>query len=93
MTALNGSFIEVISQANSPQFFEELDMGLYFSYVLNSNEMDDIITSFRALFVRLPVKSEEYFDLKYHQILLNDILQTQDELADIHHYFEMESRL
>ena len=86
---------EVISQANSPQFFEELDMGLYFSYAVKSpNEMDDIITRALERYSSVfPVKSEDYFDLKYHQILLNDILQTQDELALIYTTIsEMESR-
>ena len=78
--------INILPEATSPHFFEELAFALFRAYSVKGSEHIERIV--QAALDRhsdvFPIKTKDYFEFKNHQQILNDISGKQDDLASLY---------
>ena len=86
--------LKFLPMAKNQNFFKEFSIAVYFSYsVKSAKEIEAIVSDALDRYLEVfPSKSEDFFELKYHQILVNDVTQTHDEMSLIYEVIsEMEA--
>ena len=67
--------LKFLPMAKNQNFFKEFSIAVYFSYsVKSAKEIEAIVSDALDRYLEVfPSKSEDFFELKYHQILVNDV--------------------